>query len=145
MGLFANSWPLSQDAQVDVVVRAPAGGAASWHVLDAGRLYEVQQNGATLTVVGLTFQTVGTEEELRAAPAHVVTRAYDILAGEVFPWHLPLSLSHAEIRDGAARCRCLFSFSLWHLDTDTERRLEPSSRGLDGETALTATFSRVSR
>jgi hypothetical protein len=94
--LANGSWTLSANAQVDIVVRRPGGGVRTWHVLDAGRLFEVQQSGATLTVVTLTFQTVGTEEELRAAPAHVVSRAYDTLAGEVFPWHLSFSINHAE-------------------------------------------------
>ena len=32
-----------------------------------------------------------------------------------------LSLSRAEIREAAARCRCLFSISLWHLATSGNR------------------------
>ena len=35
-----------------------------------------------------------------------------------------LSLSAAEMRDGAASLRRLFSISVWHLDTDNERRRE---------------------
>ena len=95
---FANgSWELSPEASVNAAVRDASGAVVMWHVLDAGRLFEVRLGGATFTVVSLTFQTVGSEDELRAAPAHVVPAAYRILAGEVFPWHLPFALPHAEI------------------------------------------------
>jgi sarcosine oxidase gamma subunit len=96
---FANdSWELSQEAHVDIAVRNPSGSAQAWHVLDAGRLFEVHQAGSTFTVTSLTFQTVGTEEELRAAPAHVVPVAYRIVADQVFPWRLPFVLPYAEIQ-----------------------------------------------
>ena len=91
-------WELSADATADIAVRDSSGVARAWHVLDAGRLFELHQAGSALTATTLTFQTAGTEEELRAAPAHVVPAAYRILSGEVFPWHLPFVLPHAEIR-----------------------------------------------
>jgi hypothetical protein len=96
--LTGGSWALGADAWVGAVVRTPAGDARAWHVLDAGRLFEVQQARATVAVVSLTFQTIGTEEELRAAPAHVVSLAHEILAGEVFPGRLPFALGHAEVQ-----------------------------------------------
>jgi hypothetical protein len=94
----SDSWELSQEAHVDIAVRNSSGNPSAWHVLDAGRLFGVHQAGSTFTVTSLTFQTVGTEEELRAAPAHVVPAAYRILAGQVFPWHLPFALPYTEIQ-----------------------------------------------
>jgi Tc toxin complex TcA C-terminal TcB-binding domain/Neuraminidase-like domain len=94
--LAGGSWQLSAEATVSVAVRAQSGSVQGWHVLDAGKLFAIELVGGALTVASLTFQTVGTEEERRASPAHVVSAAYDILAKEVFPWHLPFALYHAE-------------------------------------------------
>lgn len=90
-------WELSIDAHVDVAVRALSGSPRMWHLVDRGWLFEVELAGTTTTVTSLTFQTFGTEEELRAAPAHTTPRAYDVLAKEVFPGKLPFALHHAEI------------------------------------------------
>ena len=54
--------------------------------------------GRRVVSPGQAYQTTGTAEELRAAPAHRNPDAETELATSVFPWSLPFNLPHEEAR-----------------------------------------------
>lgn len=91
------TFELSLNAYVTVVGRAADGTPKAWHLVDGSRLFEIHRPANVCVVDSLTFQTHGTEDELRAAPTNLVSQAYTTLLTQVFPWHLPFSLFHAEI------------------------------------------------
>lgn len=87
-------------------ILAPTGGLSieaqpdgdSWTLTSGPRERELVFQPALLTIKSLAYQSSSPDADLSAAPENRSTKAYQILAGAVFPWSLPFDLPLLETR-----------------------------------------------
>jgi receptor-binding and translocation channel-forming TcA subunit of Tc toxin/ABC toxin-like protein/neuraminidase-like protein/putative peptidoglycan binding protein len=84
---------LSKNATIKVKT-----ASAWWTIDDTACIYNVRKMEGQPRVVSRSWQTHGTAEERAASPQYINTHAYDILRGQVYPWHLPFDLWMEEAR-----------------------------------------------